>query len=136
MVKKSTWKVFKQRATLLNGLGHRVLFSSSMRDAEHFYAKLTKLQSMRYDIICFKRERNSKRSYHLPNVVWKSTSSVYTIRPINVWLQADVTFPKQESAVGNDWYEDPQSGRLHPKFMASDAFPKDFTDIVYCNCQN
>ena len=30
----------------------------------------------------------------------------------------------KESPVGNDWYEDPQSGRLHPKLMVSDAFPK------------
>ena len=53
----------------------------------------------------------------------------------NVRLQADVAFPKQESSVGNGWYKDPQSGRFHPKLMVSDAFPKDFTDIVHCqNC--
>ena len=53
-----------------------------------------------------------------------------------MWLQADFASPKQESPVGNDWYEDHQSGRLLPKLMVSDAFPKDFTDIVYCKCQN
>ena len=53
-----------------------------------------------------------------------------------MWLQADVAFPKQESPVGNDWYEDPLSGRLHPKLMVSVAFPKDFTYIVYCKSQN
>ena len=48
--------------------------------ARYIHRPLMKLQPMRYDIVCFKRERNSKRSHHLPNVVWKSTSSVHTIR--------------------------------------------------------
>ena len=34
--KKSTEKVFRQHATLLIGLRHGVLSSSSMRDAEQF----------------------------------------------------------------------------------------------------
>ena len=38
--KKSTWKVFKQHATLLNGLGYSILFSSSMRDAKQFLCKI------------------------------------------------------------------------------------------------
>ena len=37
---KSTWKVFEQHATLLNGLGHGAIFSSSMRDAEQFICKI------------------------------------------------------------------------------------------------
>ena len=38
--KKSTWMVFKQQATLLFGLRHGVLSSSSMRDAEQFLCKI------------------------------------------------------------------------------------------------
>ena len=63
---KSTWKVFKQHATLLFGLRHGVSSSSSMRDAEQFLCKIyspnndeNSINEIRY-IVCFKRERNSK----------------------------------------------------------------------------
>ena len=41
-----------------------------------------------------------------------------------LWLQTDIAYPRQESPIKNDFYEDPETGKLYPKLIVSD-----FTDI-------
>ena len=67
--KKSTWKVFKQHATLLFGLRHGVLFSLSMRDAEQFLCKIyspttdeTSINEIRYRMF----QKGTKQQEKLP----------------------------------------------------------------------
>ena len=138
--KMSTWKAFQKHAALLDNLGTETLSEATEKQADEFICRVylpntdeTTINDVRYKLFMTDIKDRKKLPptqgclrQHIKHALYQS----------QVWYLEDYPSPDLVSPIANCWYRETTNGKLYPQLMIDDTLPWEFTDIVYCKCEN